>query len=187
MMRTLIPVLVTLCSLPLATTARAETAVVDTVHSSVLFRIKHLNTSWTWGRFNDVKGTIVLDDAAPSVDVTLTVDSVDTGNGKRDEHLEGPDFFGAKQFPTIAFKGSKVTKVDVSHFDVAGELTLHGVTKPLTVRLEKTGSGRTPMTGPIVGYATEFKIKRSDFGMKTMVGPVGDEVLVIVALECSAK
>lgn len=171
----------------LTVAAWAETAEVDTVHSSVLFRIKHMNTSWTWGRFNDVKGSLVLDGAAPSVDVTVTVDSVDTGNEKRDEHLEGPDFFGAKQFPTIAFKGNKVTKLDDTHFDVAGELTLHGVTKPLTVRLEKTGSGRTPMTGPIVGYAAEFKIKRSEYGMKNMVGPIGDEVLVIVALECLAK
>jgi polyisoprenoid-binding protein YceI len=186
MMRILILAIAIVFSL-LSSAALAETAVVDTVHSSVLFRIKHLNTSWTWGRFNDVKGSLVLDGAAPKVDVTVTVDSVDTGNAKRDEHLEGPDFFGAKQFPTIAFQGTKVTKVDDTHYDVAGELTLHGVTKPLTVRLEKSGSGRTPMTGPIVGYAAEFKIKRSDYEMKTMVGPIGDEVLVIVALECSAK
>jgi polyisoprenoid-binding protein YceI len=119
--------------------------------------------------------------------VTLKVDSIDTANQKRDEHLEGPDFFSAKQFPTIEFKSTKVTKVDDTHYDVEGTLTLHGVNKPISVKLEKTGSGRTPMTGPIVGYATEFKIKRSDYGMKLMIGPLGDDVLLIVALECAAK
>jgi polyisoprenoid-binding protein YceI len=170
-----------------ASTARAETYTVDAVHSTVLFRIKHMNTSDAWGRFNDIQGTAGLDGPKPALNVTLTVDSIDTANEKRDEHLEGPDFFNAKQFPTIAFKSTKVTKVDDTHYDVAGDLTLHGVTRPISVKLEKTGSARTPMTGPIVGYATEFKIKRSDYGMKLMIGPLGDEVLLIVSLECAAK
>ncbi len=172
----------------LATTLRAETAVIDPVHSSVLFRIKHLNTSWTWGRFNDVQGGLALEGGVPrEIDVTVSVDSVDTANAKRDEHLKGPDFFNAKQFPAITFQSTKVTQLDDTHYDVEGELTLHGVKENVRIRLEKTGSGRTPMTGPVVGFAAKFKIKRSDFGMKTMVGPVGDEVLIIVALECSVK
>ena len=170
-----------------ASTARAETYTIDAVHSTVLFRIKHMNTSNAWGRFNDIQGTADLDGPKPALNVTLTVDSIDTANQKRDEHLEGPDFFNAKQFPTIAFESTKVTKVDDTHYDVAGDLTLHGVTRPISVKLEKTGNARTPMTGPIVGYATEFKVKRSDYGMKLMIGPLGDEVLLIVSLECAAK
>jgi polyisoprenoid-binding protein YceI len=176
-----------LAALTTAASARAESYTVDSVHSSVLFRIKHMNTSNAWGRFNDIQGTADLDGAKPALNVTLKVDSIDTANQKRDEHLEGPDFFSAKQFPTIEFKSTKVTKVDDTHYDVEGTLTLHGVNKPISVKLEKTGSGRTPMTGPIVGYATEFKIKRSDYGMKLMIGPLGDDVLLIVALECAAK
>ncbi len=170
-----------------APNARAESHTIDAVHSTVLFRIKHMNTSDSWGRFNDIQGSADLDGPRPSLSVMLTVDSIDTANQKRDEHLEGPDFFNARQFPTIAFKSTKITKVDDTHYVVAGDLTLHGVTKPISVKLEKTGSARTPMTGPIVGYATEFKIKRSDYGMKLMIGPLGDEVLLIVSLECAAK
>ncbi len=168
-------------------TAFAEPYTVDAIHSTVLFRIKHMNTSHAWGRFNEMQGTVDLDGAQPTVDVTLVVDSIDTANAKRDEHLEGPDFFNAKQFPTIAFKSNKITKVDDDHYDVEGMLTLHGVSKPIAVQLERTGTARTPMTGKITGYATEFKIKRSDYGMKLMVGPIGDEVLLIVSLECAAK
>lgn len=174
-------------ALAISSVARAESYAVDSVHSTVLFRIKHMNTSNAWGRFNDIQGTADLDGAKPALQVTLKVDSIDTANQKRDEHLEGPDFFNAKQFPSIEFKSTKVTKVDDAHYDVEGTLTLHGVSKPISVKLEKTGSGRTPMTGPIVGYATEFKVKRSDYGMKLMIGPLGDEVLLVVALECAAK
>jgi polyisoprenoid-binding protein YceI len=179
--------LLTLALFASAAVAQAETETVDAVHSSVLFRIKHMNTSYCWGRFNDIQGTTNLDGAEPSLDVTLVVDSVDTANAKRDEHLEGPDFFSAKQFPTITFKSTKVTKVDDANYNVEGNLTLHGVSKPIAIKLERTGTARSPMTGKITGYATEFKIKRSDYGMKLMIGPLGDEVLVVVCLECAVK
>jgi polyisoprenoid-binding protein YceI len=185
--RTLLVVLGIVCSCAMSSAVHAESYTIDAVHSTVLFRIKHMNTSNAWGRFNDIQGSADLDGAQPSLAVTLAVDSIDTANQKRDEHLEGPDFFNAKQFPTIEFKSTKVTKVDAAHYDVEGTLTLHGVSKPIAVKLERTGSARTPMTGPITGYATEFKIKRSDYGMKLMIGPLGDEVLLIVALECAAK
>jgi polyisoprenoid-binding protein YceI len=165
--------------------AAAETYNVDAVHSTVLFRVKHMNTSYSWGRFNDIAGTVTLDDPSPSLEVRVQVDSVDTGNTKRDAHLKAPDFFSAKQYPTIAFKSTKVTKVDDAHYDVDGTLTLHGVTKPITVKLERTGAGKGPMGGTITGVATEFKIKRSDYGMKFMLAGASDDVLVIVALECA--
>lgn len=188
MIRRMLPfVLGIVCPFALSSAVHAESYTIDAVHSTVLFRIKHMNTSNAWGRFNDIQGAADLDGAQPSLAVTLTVDSIDTANQKRDEHLEGPDFFNAKQFPTIEFKSTKVTKVDDAHYDVEGTLTLHGVSKPISVKLERTGNARSPMTGQIVGYATEFKIKRSDYGMKLMIGPLGDEVLLIVALECAAK
>lgn len=169
------------------TNALAATETIDAVHSSVLFRIKHMNTSYAWGRFNDIQGTLDLDAPQPKLDVTLKVDSIDTANAKRDEHLEGPDFFNAKQFPTITFYSESIKQLDETHYQVDGTLTLHGISKPLSVKLERTGSARSPMTGKITGYATEFKIKRSDFGMKLMIGPLGDEVLILVSLECGEK
>jgi polyisoprenoid-binding protein YceI len=166
--------------------ASAETYSVDTVHSALLFRVKHAGTSNAWGRFNDVTGTVTAKDGVLSgIDIKVKADSVDTANGKRDEHLKGPDFFNTKQFPEISFKSTKVKKLDDTTFEVTGDLTLHGVTNPTTVKLTKTGSGN--MKGKdLVGYDTNFKIKRSDFEMKQMIGPLGDEVFLIVSLECAS-
>lgn len=177
------------CCLSFAAPHKADAAAfgVDSGHSSVIFRIKHLNTSYTWGRFNAISGTIDLDAASPVIDVQVTVDSIDTADAKRDGHLKGPDFFNAKQFPTIAFKGNKVTRIGDNTYDVEGTLTLHGVDKPITVRIERSGPNPSLMGGKILGVDTTFKIKRSDFGMKFMAGPIGDEVLLHVSLECAAK
>ena len=71
-----------------------------------MFRIKHLKTSYAWGRFNDVAGKLALDGEKPTVEVQIKADSIDTANAKRDEHLKGPDFFNVKQFPTISFKST---------------------------------------------------------------------------------
>jgi polyisoprenoid-binding protein YceI len=166
--------------------AAAETYTVDAVHSTVLFRIKHLNTSYSWGRFNQIAGKVTLDEPSPALEVRVEVGSIDTGNVKRDQHLKAPDFFSAKQFPTISFASSKVTKIDDAHYDVEGTLTLHGVSRPIKVKLERTGTNPGPMGGTITGLATEFRIQRSDYGMKFMLAGAGDDVLIIVSLECAA-
>lgn len=159
---------------------------VDAVHSSVVFRIKHLNAAYFYGRFNEIAGTFVLDDADPargSFDVQVKVASVDTANADRDKHLKSPDFFDAEQFPLITFKSRSVKKAGETTLEVAGDLTLHGVTRPLTVKIERTGSG-TGMRGEFRGgWETVFEIKRSDFGMTKLIGPVGDEVRLIVSVE----
>jgi len=158
--------------------AAGQTFRVDPVHSSLLFRVKHMNTSYIWGRFNEFSGTANLDDAQPSIQVAIKVDSIDTGNAKREQHLKGPDFFSAKQFPTISFASTKVAKTGDAAYDVAGTLTLHGVSKDITMKVERTGTNQGPMGGTITGLATTFTIKRSDFGMKYGLEGVSDEVLV---------
>jgi polyisoprenoid-binding protein YceI len=177
-------------SLGIGTLALAADAFqVDAVHSSVLFRVKHMNVSYTYGRFNDVSGHFLLDEADPSkslFDLTVKSESIDTANTKRDNHLKGTDFFNAKQFPTITFKSKSVKKGD-SGYDVTGDLTLHGVTKPVTFRVASTGTGRGMIGGTLAGVEASVVIKRSDFGMTFMVGPVGDEVTVTVALEGGRK
>ena len=167
--------------------AAAETFHVDPVHSSMLFRVKHMNTSYIWGRFNEYSGTANLDGADPSFSVQIKVDSIDTANAKRDQHLKGPDFFSARQFPAISFKSTKVTKLGPTTYDVEGTLTLHGVSKPIKVRVDRTGTGKGPTGGAITGLATTFTIKRSDFGMKFMLQGVGDDVLIVANLECAAR
>jgi polyisoprenoid-binding protein YceI len=167
----------------------ADAFQVDTVHSTVQFRVKHMNVSYAYGRFNDVSGKFLLDEADPAksvFDLSIKADSIDTANTKRDMHLKNTDFFNAKQFPTITFKSKTVTKVGTA-YDVVGDLNLHGVTKPVTFRLTSTGTGKGMAGGTLAGVEASTIIKRSDFGMTFMVGPVGDEVTVTVALEGSRK
>src|SRR5215469_9739079 len=122
-----------------AAPARAsEYYVLDPAHTAVTFKISHLGLSWTHGRFNSVSGGLVLDGGKASFVLDIKPESVDTGNAKRDEHLRTPDFFNVKQFPKISFKGDSVKAVK-DGYEVKGDLTLHGTTKPVTFVL---GGGR---------------------------------------------
>ncbi len=170
-----------------ASAARGESYAVDPVHSSVLFRIKHMGTSYAWGRFNGISGTMSLEDNQPALDVKIKADSIDTANALRDNHLKGPDFFNVKQFPTIAFRGTRVRKVGDATYEIDGTLNLHGTEKPLSVKLEKTGTGKNQKGGTIAGFETTFEIKRSDFGMKYLLEGLEDKVLLVVSLECAQQ
>ena len=168
------------------TTARAaDTYGVDAVHSSVVFRVKHMNTSYAWGRFNDLSGSFSLDPAAPAqskLQFTVKADSVDTGNAKRDQHLKGPDFFNAVQFKTISFVSKSVAKAGDA-YEVNGDLTVHGVTKPVTVKLTPTGAGKGPTGAAIAGIEANFTVKQSEFGITKMAAAIGDDVWVNVSVE----
>lgn len=167
----------------------ADAFTVDTVHSAVVFRVKHMNASNAWGRFNDITGGFTLDQADPSksqLDFQVKTASVDTGNAGRDKHLKSPDFFNAVQFPVISFKSKSVSKT-AEGYDVTGDLTLHGVTKPLQVKVVPVGSGKGPTGAAIAGIDASFTIKQSEFGMSKMVGPIGDDVWVNVSIEGTKK
>jgi polyisoprenoid-binding protein YceI len=177
-------ILVVLLSLA-GLTARADTFKIDPVHSSIIFSIKHLGVTDFYGRFNDVSGKVVFDKADPSeslMEVTIPVESVDTHNEKRDQHLKSPDFFNAKQFPTIVFKSKSVEGTGDS-YKATGDFTLHGVTKPMTLEIKRAPDGKG-MEGEIRGGGeARFTIKRSDFGMNFMQGGLGDEVTILLSLE----
>jgi polyisoprenoid-binding protein YceI len=167
----------------------AEAYAADPVHSSLVYRVKHMNATYFWGRFNTITGSFTLDEANPAqcqFEFQVKADSIDTGNAKRDQHLKSPDFFNVVQFPTIAFKSQKVTKSGEA-YDVVGDLTLHGVTKPVTVKVVPTGKGKGPMGAPIAGIEATLTLKRTDFGMSNMVGPLGDDVWVTVGIEGRRK
>jgi polyisoprenoid-binding protein YceI len=158
---------------------------IDAGHSSVLFRIKHMQTAWVFGRFNSYSGKVVFDEKAPeksSVEVRLEMDSVDTGNKKRDDHIRSGDFFDAEQFPTAHFNSKTVKKGADGKYAVTGDLELHGVTKPVTIDLELSGT-TSGQRGTLAGFYGTFSFKRSDFGMSGMLEGLSDEVHVIVSLE----
>ncbi|MCG3138542.1 MAG: Protein YceI [Phycisphaerae bacterium] len=159
---------------------------VDAVHSSVIFRVKHMNVSYAYGRFNELAGEFSYDESNPAnsqFTVQLQATSVDTGNKDRDDHLRNADFFDVGKFATIEFKSDKVTPKGKDQFEVAGTLTFMGVSKPLTVTMDHTGYGADPWGGYRRGFETTFTIKRSDWGMNKMLEGIGDEVRLIVSLE----
>jgi|SRR5450432_2121611 len=176
-----------LAALTIALPARAATFKIDPVHSFVVFKISHLDLGNVWGQFGGPSGSIAIDDSdasKSSVEVEVKADSLVTTNQGRDKHLKSPDFFDAKQFPTITFKSTSVKKTADNTYEVTGDLTLHGVTKSLTVTLTKLGEGdKGAMMGYRAGFETNFSIRRSDFGMTAMMNAAGDEVKLMVDLE----
>jgi polyisoprenoid-binding protein YceI len=172
-----------------APAARADDYAVDAAHAAAVFRVSHIGLSWTYGRFKDLTGTFAVDPRNPAgtrFDLSARVDSVDTDNAKRDEHLKSPDFFAAKQFPMVGFRSTAVKPVE-GGYEVAAELTLHGVTKPVTVVLKGGRAAEFPKGVQRTGYVGEFTIKRSDFGMTKMLEGVGDEINVQLSFEGTKK
>ena len=157
----------------------------STPHSAAVFRVSHLGLSWVYGRFRDVSGNFSVDAQNPSgtlFSLAAQVGSIDTDNAKRNEHLRSPDFFDAAQFPTVSFKSTSARPVE-GGYEVVGDLTLHGVTKPQTIVLRGGRSAEFPRGVQRTGYVAEFTIKRSDFGMDKMVGAVGDKITVEFSFE----
>jgi len=170
---------------PSASLPEAENYSIDPVHSTVLFRINHAGVSNFYGRFNDVAGSFtVAEGGTGSVTVTIPVAGVDTNNEKRDEHLKSTSFFSAEEFPEITFKSDALKHMGGNKYEAKGTLTLHGVSKEVTVAVERIG---TKDTGKMMGYRTGFEgvvtIKRSDFGMKYGLDMIGDEVRLILDVE----
>lgn len=162
----------------------ADTYLVDNDHTSVQFKITHVGISWVHGRFNEVDGKVVLDSdpAKSSIDISIKVESIDTKVKKRDEHLRSADFFDAEKHPAITFKSTKVRPTK-GGLEVIGTVTIHGKSKPMTLELVGGKSAEFPPGVHRVGYSTSFVLKRSDFDMKTMLGPIGDEVHAEISFE----
>lgn len=164
----------------------ADTYELDPAHSHLVFKINHLGLADQFGRFNDFSGTVIVDEKTPAkskVEVTVKTASVDTNNEKRDEHLRSPDFFNAKQFPTLTFKSTKVEAEGKDTYKVTGNLTLNGVTKPVTFTFKKTGEGKDPWGGHRMGGETKFTIDRTQFGINFMPEGLGKEVTLMLTFE----
>ena len=159
---------------------------VDAVHSSIGFRIEHLHVAYFYGRFNDVSGTFRFDETHPAntmLDLHVRAASIDTHNFWRDRDLKSAQFFDVGKFKEIVFRSTAASRLDEHRFSVAGDLTLRGVTRPLTVTVTRTGSGPGMHGEQRSGFETSFEIKRSEFGMNAMPDLLGDDVQLTVSIE----
>jgi len=164
----------------------ADTYAVDPVHSFIVFKIGHLNIGYVIGMFTDFSGTILADKGNPeksSVEMTVKVSSVNTHVEKRDEDLRSDNFFDAVKFPEISFKSTKVKKVDEKTLEVTGSMSLHGVTKEITVTVNFLGEGKDPWGGYPMAFTTDFDILRSDYGMDKEIPAAGDKVHISLVTE----
>lgn len=175
----LIAALAFLVSIPAA--QAAEKYILDKPHTQVIFSINHLGFTDSWGRFLDYEGSFTFDRVNPansSVDVTVKTDSLDMGDTKWDEHLKSADFFDVAKFPTMTFKSTGITVTGENTADIIGDMTILGVTKPVTLKVTHNKSGILPMDDKVfvAGLSATAKIKRSDFGMEKYLPMIGDDV-----------
>lgn len=154
-------------------------------HAFVNFRIKHLGYSWLYGTFKDFDGSFTFDEKDPSgdkVNVTINTNSVDTNHAERDKHLRSADFLNVAKFPQATYVSTGVKK-EGDGLAISGDLTLNGVTKPVTLDAKLTGQGDDPWGGVRAGFEAEGKISLKDFNITTDLGPDSQEVDLIISVE----
>ena len=176
------------------TTAAAAVATswkIDPRHSHAEFAVRHLMISTVKGRFAEVTGALTGDETDPggaSIELTIPVAGIDTRENQRDAHLRSADFFDAENHPVIRFTSSKIVKAG-NDFTVTGNLTIRGVTKPISLQVETGGRVRDPWGNERLGFSATTRLNRKDFGLhwnqalETGGVLVGDEVKVTVELE----
>ena len=164
---------------------------IDPAHSQVTFSVKHMVIATVKGQFKVIAGSLNIDEANPAnswVEATAETASIDTRDAGRDGHLRSPDFFDADKYPTISFKSTKVEPVGGNEYKVTGDLSLHGVTKPVVFNAEFNGTDKDPWGNLRAGLSATTKINRKDFGLnwsQTLESGgllVGDDVKVEIDL-----
>ncbi len=169
-----------------------STWTLDPTHSGVNFAVRHMVISKVRGHFGKYTADVQLDPenlAASSAKVSLEVASIDTGVADRDAHLKSPDFFDAAKFPAITFASTKVESKNKEHFALVGDLTIHGVTRPITLEGEFGGTGKDPWGNQRAGFAVKGNLNRKDFGLawnqalETGGVLVGEQVELSIELE----
>jgi polyisoprenoid-binding protein YceI len=177
---------------PVLGLADATTWNLDPTHSHASFTVRHLVISNVRGEFQKVSGVAKIDEknlAQSSVEATIETASIDTRVAKRDEHLRSPDFFDVTKYPTITFKSTKVEKAGEGKLKVIGDLTMHGVTKPVVLNVEGPSAEiKDPWGNTRRGLSASTKVNRKDFGLnwsKTVeAGPVvGDDIAIEIEAE----
>jgi polyisoprenoid-binding protein YceI len=179
----------------MTTTATTTTYAIDKAHSEVTFQVRHLLTK-VRGRFSEFEGTLEYDDQNPeksSVSVTIHATSIDTNEKDRDTHLRSADFFEVEKFGTLTFKSTRVTRKSGDNYDVAGDLTIHGVTRPVTLAATHLGKAKDPWGNERIAFEAETTINRKDFGLlwnaalETGGFLVGDDVKISLSIQAVPK
>ena len=168
----------------------ADTYTLEPTHTSVTFQYTHFGFSHPTGKFMNALGSVTLDEATPansSVEVSFAIDGVNTGVAALDTHLKSADFFDAAKFPTATFKSTKVEPTSATTAKVTGDLTLHGVTKPVTLDVTLNQKGPNMMKKITAGFTAKGTINRSDFGISTYVPAVSDQIDLYIEAEANAK
>lgn len=171
--------------------AATTTYQIDPTHTATLFSWNHFGFSNPTANFNDVQGTITVDDKHPeksSVSVTIPVKSVDSHVEALDKEFLTEDWFNEAKYPNITFKSTKVQSKDKKHFKIMGDLTVKGVTKSVVLDATLNGMGEHPMAKkPAIGFNATTSFKRSDFGIANYIPAVSDEIKVNITTEALAK
>lgn len=175
-------------SLALPSLARAADYVIDTekAHAFIQFRIKHLGYSWLLGRFNEFDGRFSYDEAKPAaskVEVNIKTASIDSNHAERDKHLRGSDFLDVGKFPLARFVSSGYQENADKSAALTGNLTLHGVTRPITIQVKPIGHGADPWGGYRRGFEGSTTLKLADYGINYNLGPASKEVELFLSVE----
>jgi polyisoprenoid-binding protein YceI len=181
--------------MPASLATAVRTFTVDKAHSEAAFLVRHLMTR-VHGRFTDFEGTVQFDPSQPdasSAAFIVQADSIDTGHADRDRHLRSADFFDVAKFPTLAFTSTGVTVKGLNRFDVAGQLTIRGISRPIVLPVTYLGSAPDPWGIERVGFEAELTLNRKDFGLtwntalETGGFLVGDEVKITLSIQAIAR
>lgn len=172
----------------LAGVSQAADYIIDTkgAHAFIQFHIKHLGYSWLVGRFNRFEGEFSYDEADPDaakVSVTIDTASIDSNHAERDKHLRDDEFLDVKQFPQARFVSTAYRDLGDGKGELQGELTLHGVTRPLTIAVTTIGAGNDPWGGYRRGFEGRTSFALADFGIKRNLGPASKEVHLWLGIE----
>ena len=182
--------LFTLGLLTVSTNTHASDYIIDTkdMHAFIQFRVQHLGYSWLYGRFNRFKGTFSYDESAPekaSLEVTIDTNSVDSNHAVRDKHLRGRDFLDVAKFPHAKFISTRYIPKPKGNGILQGQLTLHGITKPISITVESIGAGNDPWGGYRRGFEGKTTFTMADFGLTKNLGFKSKEVELTLSIEGS--
>lgn len=164
----------------------ASDYLMDSAHSSIKFKISHLGYSWLFGRFNDFNGSYSYDEnnpAASKASVEIDTASVDTSHAKRDKHLRSEDFLDVAQFPKASFVSTGFADQGNGKGLLNGNLTLHGVTRPISIEVVPVGAGQDPWGKYRSGFSGATRLTLSDFGITKNLGPSSTQVELILDVE----